>query len=61
METRTELAERIAHDPDSASDSDKLRNVANWVDAIGPRINLSPNHTQVQDFLRGLAERLEGP
>lgn len=58
-ETPAERADRIAADPDAASDSDKLRNVADVIDMIDQRFGFTG--TQAQEFLRGLAERLDAP
>lgn len=57
METPAELAMRIARDPDAASDSDKLRSIADWIDVKDAESGITG--TEAQDFLRGLAERLE--
>jgi hypothetical protein len=58
METPVELAQRIAHNPDAASDSEKLRSIADWIDVQDAKNGLV-GRTEAQDFLRGLAERLE--
>lgn len=58
-ETPAQLQQRIARDPAAASDSDKLRAVANWIDATDARMGIPSDHTDAQDFLRGLALRLE--
>lgn len=58
-ETPVELAARIARDPDAASDSDKLRSIADWIDWVDARLGTPATHTDAQEFLRGLAERLE--
>lgn len=57
METPAELAARIARDPDAASDSDKLRSIADWIDVKDAQAGITG--TDAQDFLRGLALRLE--
>lgn len=57
METPAELAGRIARNPDAASDSDKLRSIADYLDVMDQKTGITG--TDTQDFLRGLAERLE--
>ena len=57
METPAELAARVAADPDAASDSDKLRTIADWIDMHDQKEGR--NGSEAQDFLRGLALRLE--
>lgn len=57
METPAELAGRIARNPDAASDSDKLRSIADYLDVMDQKAGITG--TEAQDFLRGLALRLE--
>lgn len=57
VETPLERAVRVADNPDKATDSDKLRNVADWLDFTDPKLGYTG--TQAQDFLRNLADRLE--
>lgn len=57
LDKAIDLARSVAADPDNASDSDQLRTVADFLDvddALHGRTG-----TEVQDFLRGLALRLE--
>lgn len=56
-ETPLQLAMRIARDPDAASDSDKLRSVADYLDVLDALAGITG--TEAQDFLRDLATRLE--
>ena len=58
-ETPNERSERIARDPLAASDSDQLRYVADYLDLIDRKMGIPPHEHDVQDFLRGLAVRLE--
>jgi len=58
-ETPTERFDRIAADPSAASDSDQLRYVADYLDLIDRKMGIPPHEHDVQDFLRGLAVRLE--
>lgn len=51
------LSQFITADPDRANDSDKLRNIADLMDAMV--LNGKASGTDLQDFLRGLALRLE--
>lgn len=57
-EMQVERAVRIAADPESASDSDKLASLADWFDAYDAKQGYTG--TAVQDFLRDLSKRLEG-
>jgi hypothetical protein len=52
------LAAVVAANPDAVSDSDKLRTIADWIDVADKRVGNTG--TEAQEFLRGLAERLEG-
>ena len=52
------LAQAVRDFPDEVSDSDKLRNVANWLDITDAEHGRSG--TEAQDFLRDLADRIEG-
>jgi len=58
MQRRAARARRIAADPDAASDSDKLRSVADRMDLDDDRSGRAGGEVQV--FLRRLADRLEG-
>ena len=58
-ETPNERFDRIAADPSAASDSDQLRYVADYLDLIDRKMGVPPHEHDVQDFLRGLAIRLE--
>jgi len=51
------LAARIADDPAVASDSDKLRSTADWIDLQDRKAGR--DGSEVQDWLRDLADRLE--
>lgn len=60
------LATKVAKDPVNASDSDKLINIANYFDNVDAKAVMSSRvhpselgEPDVQDFLRGLAMRLE--
>jgi hypothetical protein len=52
-----ERAERVARDPAAASDSDKLRTVADYLDRVDARLGNTGD--AVQRFLRDLAARLD--
>ena len=53
------LARSVRDFPDEVSTSDKLRNVANWIDVNDAEHGRAG--TDAQDFLRGLAACLERP
>lgn len=57
MQRRAARARRVAADPDAASDSDKLRCIADRIDADDERAGRSGSEAQA--FLRELADRLE--
>lgn len=59
MQRRAARARRIAANPDVASDSDKLRSIADRIDADDERAG--DTGTEAQAFLRELADRLERP
>lgn len=52
-----ERAKRIAENPDAASDSDKLRSIADLLEVTGARLGYTGR--ELENFLRDLADRLE--
>lgn len=57
-ETPLQLARRVAANPTKATDSDKLRVVANFLDVLQMREE-EISSIEIQEFLRDLALRLE--
>jgi len=57
MQRRAARARRIAADPDAASDSDKLRTIADRMDLDDERVG--DTGSEAQTFLRRLAARLD--
>ena len=57
MELPYERAKRIAENPDAASDSDKLRSVADLLEVTGARLGFTGR--EIENFLRDLADRLD--
>ena len=57
MELPWERAKRIAENPDAASDSDKLRSVADLLEMISEKEGYVGR--EIEGFLRDLADRLE--
>lgn len=57
MQHRAARARRVARDPSAASDSDKLRSIADRFDLDDERSGAT-NH-EVQEFLRRLADELD--
>lgn len=57
MQRRAARARRIAADPDAASDSDKLRTIADRMDIDDERAGETGG--EAQTFLRRLADRLD--
>lgn len=57
MESPEQLIARIVRNPAAVSDSDKLRSVADFLDVDDRKHGRTG--TEVQNFLRGLALRLE--
>lgn len=59
MELPHERAKRIAENPDAASDSDKLRSIADLLGVISERDGVDGR--ELEDFLYDIANRLENP
>ena len=59
MELPHERAKRIAENPDAASDSDKLRSIADLLGVLSERDGV--DGTELEDFLYDVANRLENP
>lgn len=57
MELPYERAKRIAENPELASDSDKLRSVADLLELLSAQHGFTGR--EIEDFLRDLADRLE--